>query len=166
MLNTLVKNAAVIVSVLTVVGGVVSFLVQQHEQTSTRDRESRRAFLEKQLDIYSDAVKTVSEMSLYPTKDSDRNKYLRNLEKFWELYFGRLAMVEDPRVEKVMKNFGDLLQGEGGTPQTECRNLKRDLSLTLAHCARKSLGEGWGVDLTSENDYCSDTEMANLPKAC
>ena len=166
MFQSFIRSAALIVSVLTLVGGVISFFVQQADQALTRERESRKAFLEKQLETYSIAVKTVSEIALYPTKNSNRERYLRNLETFWELYFGRLAMVEDRRVERVMKTFGDLLQVEGGTPRPACRNIKRDISLTLAHCARKSLGEGWGVDLRSQNDYCSDVVLENLPRDC
>lgn len=166
MIEKFIRNLAVIVSVLTFAGGVISFFIQQSNQADTLERESRRAFLEKQLEIYSVAVQTVSEIVLYPTKDDDREKYLRNLKSFWRLYYGRLAMVEDIRVEMVMKTFGDLLQTEGGEPRRACLDIKRKLSLTLAHCARKSLGEGWGVTLISEHDYCSSSELDNLPENC
>ncbi len=166
-MEKIVKYTAMIVSILTLVVGVITFFVQQSNLAETRERESRAAFLAKQLEIYSVAVQTVSEIVLYPTKDDDEEKYLRNLKKFWQLYYGRMTMVEDLRVAKVMIAIGNLLQKEGGKPDRECVSIKRNLSLILADCVRKSLSEGWGINFGSnKNDHCSEERLDRLPKNC
>lgn len=164
--ENLVKTVSLAVSVLTLLGGVIAFFVQQSAEADIRDRQSQQAFLEKQLKTYTKAVKTVSELVLFPGKDDDRIKYDQNLKTFWRLYYGELAMVEDRRVETVMAAMGALLSKEGGRPHLEepCVKLKRHLSLTLAHCARKSIGDGWGVNLESANKYCSKERLSDLSK--
>jgi hypothetical protein len=61
-------------------------------------------------------------------------------DRFWELHWGELSMVENLEVEKAMKSMGDCLNGKC----QGCPDLKR-CSLDLAHACRRSLAESWGV---------------------
>ena len=112
-----IKYAAMIVSILTLVIGVITFFVQQSNQADTRERESRAKFLAKQLDVYAVAVQTVSELSLDPNIDKDEEKYKQNLRIFSQLYYGQMAMVEGPDVAEVMEAIKKL----GAVPDNAMR---------------------------------------------
>src|SRR5262245_10204658 len=64
-----------------------------------------------------------------------------DLDVFWQLYWGRLGAVEDPKVEQVMVIFGALLKAKAGPACLQ------SASLLLAHCVRQSWSDTWGVDL-------------------
>lgn len=160
----IIKYTAMIVSILTLVIGVITFFVQQSNQADTRERESRATFLAKQLDVYAVAVQTVSELSLDPNIDKDEEKYKQNLRIFSQLYYGQMAMVEGPDVAEVMEAIKKLLNDEIGKTREECLESMRNLSLTLAHCVRRSLGKGWGVDFDS--DQCTEDKLESLQTTC
>ncbi len=62
-------------------------------------------------------------------------------KRFWELYWGELALVESKDVEGAMVALGKELKKS--SPEKE--NLQK-LSLNLAHACKSSIHESWGVD--------------------
>ena len=60
-------------------------------------------------------------------------------KKFWSLYWGELALVEDKRVEAAMVQFGRALESGSVGQQLQ------QYSLALAYACRDSLAESWGV---------------------
>jgi hypothetical protein len=117
--------------------------------------ETRRPFLDRQLELYTDATKQAAILAV-----SDDAAELRKAEnQFWLLYWGELAMVENGRtaalgsadgdlpaegVEQAMVRFGRKLTEQTARPSAE-RSELRTLSLHLAHMCRNSLAESWGV---------------------
>jgi hypothetical protein len=130
------------IKVLTLVGAVVAFiwgayqfLANQRSQAETRRIEATRPFLDRQLKLYTEATQAAATISTSSSKEEvDAAK-----QRFWSLYWGELALVEDKRVEAAMVQLGRAIeQGKvGGEVQT--------LSLNLAHACRDSLAESWGV---------------------
>lgn len=117
--------------------GVVQYMANQQSQAETRRIEATKPFLERQLKLYTEATQAAATLatSRMPA-DIDAAK-----SKFWSLYWGELALVEDKRVESAMVELGRLLEsGKTGEPLQQG-------SLALAHACRDSLAESWGVKL-------------------
>ena len=91
-------------------------------------------FLERQLRLFEEATQTVA--FLATTSDSpDRAK---RLERFWQLYWGELALVEHGKVESAMVAFGNALNA--GADQKRLQQL----SLNVTYACRNELAESWG----------------------
>ena len=65
--------------------------------------------------------------------------------RFWDLYWGPMAIVEDEKVEKSMVAFGKALQ------QSVSPDILKIAAIQLAHSCRDSLAESWDVDVSSGN---------------
>jgi len=103
---------------------------QQHER--------QRPFLERQLQHYFEASESASKVANLP----DGKDRAEAVQKFWQLYWGPLAVVEDPEVERAMVDFGGALRSE-----TSDRAALQHRSLELAHACRGSLEKQWGATL-------------------
>lgn len=101
-------------------------------------RESRKPFLERQLALYFEAAKAASQLATLPQGTAWNNAR----QRFWELYWGELGLVEDADVQTAMVNFGRALNDlhKGAVPAAGLDVL----ALRLAHACRNSLREGWG----------------------
>jgi hypothetical protein len=173
MWNSFVKNVGVLATVATLVGGAIAFFAQRSDDLAQRrlqaeaaQRESKKVFLEKQADLFFEAVPLVSKLAIAPTPDAMTEK---DQLRFWELFWGELGMVEDVSVARSMDLFGRSLQAfRDSGPDNACAEQRKSISLTLSHCVRKSLGANWGVDFGAGNglDWCTDDRFAALDLAC
>ncbi len=126
---------AQVVALIAAVTGVYKYL-------DTRAREVKRPFLEKQMALYFDVCKVVATLARRDVETTERKKAT---ERFWELYWGELSLVESGSVEVIMVALGrvielppKVLEGKDG------RDLLERLSYQLAHACRASIGKGWG----------------------
>ena len=134
-LDAWAKALSVLGAVIVFVWGVIQFVASYHAQAETRRVEATRPFLERQLNLYTEATRAAA---ILATSDNvDELESAR--KKFWSLYWGELALVEDKRVEAAMVEMGRALEAGGKGQQ-----LQRH-SLALAHACRDSLAESWGV---------------------
>lgn len=115
--------------------GVIQYLINQKSQAETRRIEATRPFLDRQLMLYTEATKAAA--ILATSVKSDEIEVAK--DRFWALYWGELALVEDIRVESAMVKFGDEFKNLGHGEHL------RYLALKLAHGCRDSLAESWGV---------------------
>ena len=130
------------IKILTLVGAVVAFfwgayqfLSTQRNQAETRRIEATRPFLDRQLKLYTEATQAAATLATSPSKEEISSAK----QRFWSLYWGELALVEDKRVEAAMVQLGRAIeQGKVGSEI-------QALSLSLAHACRDSLAESWGV---------------------
>jgi hypothetical protein len=97
----------------------------------SRRIEATRPFLEMQLKLYTEAALIASRIA----HTSDEG----TVGRFWELYYGELALVENNDVAKAMVDFGNALK-------TGKRTGLENLSLALTRSMRKSLAKSWGTD--------------------
>ncbi len=123
----------------------------QAEKESLRLAESRRIestkpFLERQLALYTEASQVAAVLAT-SIDDADRRKAK---ERFWKLYWGELALVENSQVEASMVELGDALKLD--KKQVELQQL----SLNLAKACRNSLDRSWGVHAWSNPDEASN----------
>jgi hypothetical protein len=99
--------------------------------------EARQPFLTRQLELYSEAAKVVAKIAT----SRDEGERDSHEDRFWELYWGELALVEDRGVESAMVAFGKALKS--GENQARLQ----PLSLDLAHAIRRSLDRSWGIEV-------------------
>lgn len=129
------KIITIIGSAIVFIWGVIQFSITQAALAETRHIEARKPFLDRQLQLYTEASKAASTLA---TSD-DKEELSIAEKKFWSLYWGELALVEDSSVETAMVKFGRELQLERDP------NRIKQLSLELAHACRNSLAKSWGV---------------------
>ena len=110
------------------------------EFSTTATMEVRKPFLKRQLDLCFEAVATTSRLAT-SSHGADWEK-ARN--RFWELYWGELAVVENAAVALTMVKFGAALKkfqaGESNT-------ILRGPSINVAHECRALIRKSWGVSL-------------------
>ena len=152
--ETLIKWVTAFVAVGGLLWGITSFLITSRIQAETRQLESRKPFLERQLRLYEEATKNASILAT----SSDVNAIEPARQRFWELYWGELAMVEngglnakEGGVESAMVKFGDCMNK--GCTQAALQ----PLALRLAHACRDSLAVSWGVEDWSAPTYTPPT---------
>jgi len=173
-LSAFVTNFAVISGVLTIVGAVIAFFHQRYmdldrlklSQIATT-RESKRAFLELQLETYRSVLGNVANLyTIYtlnkledlakgaPTIKPDPSvSYEKLIRSFISDYDTRMAFVEDLRTEVAMEIVNVAIQAPTHPPwlpnvdPEKCSLL--DVTPVLAHCMKLSIAESW--DLPEED---------------
>jgi hypothetical protein len=65
---------------------------QQSQQAATRLLEAQKPFLEKQLALYFEAAQVVGKLVTLKPGDTE---WGNNENRFWQLYWSELSMVED-----------------------------------------------------------------------
>jgi hypothetical protein len=173
MWDSFVKNVGVLATVATLIGGSIAFFAQRSDDLAQRrlqaeaaERESKKLFLEKQSTLFFEAVPLVSRLAIARSPDEIAEK---DEQRFWQLYWGELGMVEDVAIARSMDLFGRSLQAfRDFGPDNSCGAQRRRISLTLSHCVRKSLAANWGVDLGAGDglDWCTAGRFADLEKDC
>ena len=130
-----VKALSLLGAVVAFAWGVIQFVASQQAQEETRRIEATKPFLERQLRLYTEATQAAATLAT----SKNRQELDAATKKFWSLYWGELALVEDKRVEAAMVQFGRALDA-GSSGHT-----LQKASLALAHACRDSLSESWGV---------------------
>lgn len=134
-LETWIKILTMVGAVIAFFWGVFQYLEGQREQTETRRIEATRPFLERQLKLYTVATQVAAALATSTDERDISNAKIR----FWALYWGELALVEDKRVEAAMVQFGRALEEKGAGKDLD------SFSLDIAHACRDSLADSWGV---------------------
>jgi hypothetical protein len=142
----------------------------------TRTVEATKPFLERQLQLYTDATRAAAVIAT----TEDEHELGSAVERFMQLYSGELALVENEELAKAMKDFrhgvrGILatatISGEADLAVSAPRELVHQeapikqepyaregmqmLSLNLAHACRKSLAKSWHVDTRLNRVFAS-----------
>jgi oligoendopeptidase F len=108
-----------------------------YQYSHSKDQEFRKAFWEKQYQLYSEATDIAAKISV--AKD------LQNVEKeraeFWYLYYGKMSIVENKAVYDAMVTYGKKLESleEAGRTSPELKQLAYNLS----RACRESLKATW-----------------------
>ncbi len=134
--ENVVKALSILGAAATFAWGVFQFTISQKQQVETRRIEATKPFLERQLTLYTEATQLASTIAT----TSDAEKREKSVERFWSLYWGELALVEDELVEGAMIRFGEVLRMKDSGEEVRRR------SLALAHACRNSLARSWGVE--------------------
>jgi hypothetical protein len=121
--------------------------LRQTEAENERLAESRRVeatkpFLERQLKLYTEAAQVAALIAT----SSDASIVAISTDRFWQLYWGELALVDNREVEGAMYNYGEALGQRVG------KDTLQQLSLDLAKACRRSLDRSWGINAWTNPD--------------
>jgi hypothetical protein len=105
-----------------------------------RSVEAKKPFLDRQLALYTEASQIAAKIAT----STDSNELEISQQRFWALYWGELALVENKGVESAMVKLGKAL--DGSAPQQQLQQL----SLALAHACRESLDKSWQINEWTE----------------
>jgi len=103
----------------------------------SKDQEFRRAFWEKRYQLYSDATDLAASIAIAENLAS----VAEERSKFWQLYYGKMSIVEDRAVYNAMVDFGKKLE-----PLENSGNTSPELKIFaygLARACRESLKNTW-----------------------
>lgn len=110
--------------------------------TAAQRLAGMQPFLERQLRFFEEATQTAA--ILATTSDSpDRAK---RIERFWQLYWGELALVEHGKVASAMVAFGDALTAGADKNQLQL------LALHITYACRNELAESWAEPSWRHNE--------------
>ena len=151
--DDVLKLIAVLGSLLSFLWGVWTWSHSRQKELENRRTEvvrlaearrieSAKPFLEKQLKLYTEVSQVVSRIA---TSD-DRAEMGKARKRFWELYWGELALVENADVEKTMVEFGDALSRRVSEAEL------KSLALRVVHACRRSLDKSWGINVWTAPD--------------
>ncbi|WCM53501.1 hypothetical protein OH720_10965 [Pseudomonas sp. WJP1] len=118
-----------------------------------RQIESTRPFLQRQLDLYIETTQVVARIATKNLADTSKDQ-----ARFWELFWGELALVENESVESAMVNMSEAIKDKCPKSYLE------QASLRVAHTMRASLDKSWSIHAWVYPDSAS-SELSDLPKS-
>lgn len=133
-LTELVGALPQLIAALAFFWGIIQYFRAEKDKRETRRLEAKKPFLELQLKLYSDICHTAA--VIVSSNLSENSEVER---QFYELFWGRMPLVEDAEVESAMIEFEKAL-----TKPRDSIELQK-LSLKLAHSCRNSLSKSWGT---------------------
>ena len=105
-------------------------------------REAKKPFYEQQLALYLEATNVASRISV-PLGEEDKRAAIT---RFWQLYWGQLALVESQAVANAMVAFKNVLEDTTLTDEVRADQLRLK-TIALAHKCRDSLEKSWNLEL-------------------
>ena len=116
------------IKTITATIAVLTLLFTAYKFYQVQAIEAAKPYLEKKLEWCEEAVETASYIA-NSEKPSKEKK-----QRFWELYWGVLGMVERDDISKAMIEYGKALEANEKLTQK---------SLDIAHACRKELSNDW-----------------------
>jgi hypothetical protein len=123
--------------VLTALGAVVAFGAGFWQYISTNSSEFRKAIWKEQYALYQEATASAAAVAIANKIDDVQGERA----KFWELYWGKLSILEHPEVKQAMIDYGGQLR-EVEAGKAPPKTLEQ-LSYRLARACRESLRKTW-----------------------
>jgi len=120
--------------------------IERHEQTA---REFRKHFYDVQFSLYAEACEVTS---ILATEEIGSPDYIEARKKFFRLFWGRLAIVEEVSVESGMVHFKNLLIQYENNPNEINEESLMQASLQLSHAARNYTVNVW-LDSAERKNY-------------
>jgi len=136
-----------VIKAIGVAGLVPSGIWAVYSYRKKREKEFRMPLWDKQLSLYFEATEVATKTATLP----DGLEKTKAVDKFWELYYGPLVVVEDNKnVAQAMINFGNCLGGANAKEPRNCSGAElRNLALELGQKCRESIADSWDVKLKS-----------------
>ena len=114
----------------------------------SRQLEATKPFHEKQLALYMEACIVSAKIAT----SSDQKEVDKSTQRFWELYWGELALVENKEVETKMVELGKGISRKANQGELQ------QLALALSHACRRSLDKAWGIHVWTNPDGSLNSE--------
>lgn len=130
-------------SVSIAAGGIWTIVVYRHarqKEATSAALAAKQPFLMRRLELYSEATLCAARIAV----GTDEAEIASAKRRFWDLYWGPMAIVEDPEVETAMVAFGQALS------ESVLPTVLEAAAIDLAHRCRDSLAASWEVDLSKD----------------
>jgi hypothetical protein len=137
--KTFDRILASVTALSLLVGGglaISQYLHQLHKEAEDKQQIGRLQSRQEQAKVYRPLCSLVGTISTAQVlKDAEKS-----IDKFWEMYYGDLPLLEDPRVQKAAEQSGDELFWEwqkqrDQPPSGELRNL----AIAVGNACREAL---------------------------
>jgi hypothetical protein len=129
----------IILKALTLVGTLVAAAWAVHTYADTKEKEFYTAFWNNKLALFVETSSVASTMATTTSID----EFNKAREKYWELFYGRLSLVEGKSVKAAMESFaGEVpssLIEQGMLPLQSLQQPAYRLTLAL----KEELGVAW-----------------------
>jgi hypothetical protein len=116
--------------------------LEVEKQAQIRGFELQKPFLDEQLKLYFETAKVVGNLA---TLDQNDPKWREALQRFDELYWSELSMVEQSTVESAMVRLRQAIDMYRGSGQSKGEVQFR--SYCLAHAIRDGVRQTWIVNI-------------------
>lgn len=116
---------------------IAAVVIGIFQYQNTKNMEFRQRFWEERLKLYQEACSAASTIATAKTlADSQQQQ-----SEFWQLYWGRLSLIEDREVMTAMVRFGNELRE--ATDHSASKQALEQRSYELARACRNSLKRTW-----------------------
>ena len=148
-LDLVIKGMSTVLVIATIAVGI-------HQYNLTTERDYKKTFWEKRLELYLEVSKTAAILATREPDDETR----KSRQRFLELLHGDLVIVEDDVVLKAMKQFYKRLIDYEGDPtvQEDLQGFARD----LANDCRESLKQSWDIPLKDISKFTRSLEDSGV----
>jgi hypothetical protein len=121
---------------------------QATEEAATRRIEVQKPFLEKKLTLYFEAAQIAGRLA---TLKPGAEAWNDTENRFWQLYWSELSMVETDAVEEAMVKVGQALTILKNSPEDkDARRALNEAIYELAHAIRDGIESAWSGDRAVE----------------
>jgi hypothetical protein len=142
--ETVLKWLGAAVALAGAITGIFSYRASIANSKAASEREYQKPFYDRQMTLYFDASRAAATLA----SSRNPNELRKASERFWQLYWGELCIVEDQQVESKMRDFGIVLsqveKAPGRLTVQEQQSLRKP-SYDLAQSLRDSLSKAWPV---------------------
>jgi hypothetical protein len=126
-----------IIKALTLAGGIFVAFWAYYTYTDTKEREFYTEYWNKKFSLFVETSEAASQMAT--TESPEEFKTAR--AKFWELFYGRLSLVEGDEVKHAMEKFA--AQIPSGDPKTLPVEALQQPAYRLTLELKKELSTSW-----------------------
>ncbi len=135
-MGQLISNAAL----LAFMGGGIAVTANLFWNFRSAKAARKIPFLQRQLELSFEASQTVAILATTTSPET----WEKARERFWQLYYGPLAIIEDVAVKKTMIQCRAFVP-ETGLPASLPLTLLQQPSLDLSHDIRRLLLKTWDI---------------------
>jgi len=128
-LQSWLKVLAVLGACITFAWSVWCYFDRRKSENDVRKIEASQPFLKLQLALFEEATRTAEFIATADDPSNEKDK----IKRFWQLYWGELALVEHGDVETAMVQYGDLLNSKTYGSELQKAALKMEV---LQVCSR------------------------------
>ena len=121
---------------LVLLGGLVAAVWAYFTYTDTKEKEFYTFYWNKKLELFLETSQAASQMATTESLE----KFRQARSKYWELFFGRLSLIEGDPVKQAMQDFAPLVpSGDPHLPLEELQQPAYKLTIAL----KKELLRSW-----------------------
>ena len=147
--DLIIKAISSLLTIATLIIGAFTYLSNQKEALRQKEREFRKDVSVRQISTYAEISEVIGDLlvTLGHPDSLFTNSYITKKDKFLQLYFGKMNLIESVKVDKALQSFYYLLDHyELDDPKVKIEDL-RIAAFGVNDTFRKSIEETVGVQV-------------------